>query len=117
MNAIRRNFGGSRPETGQSIYQTMLVIACVALALAVFLPTFEYFRYYFGTAGEAVAVERPRGERPEGPRPPAAGPSEAPEPAADAGAMLAPTTTVAPSAAGEAAQAAEGTGETAPGTE
>ena len=38
----------TRAQAGQTIYQTMLAIGCVMLALAVFFPVFEFFWLYRG---------------------------------------------------------------------
>ena len=42
---MKRNIratGGPRGASGQAIYQTMLIIAAVALAVAIFFPVYEY---------------------------------------------------------------------------
>jgi hypothetical protein len=87
MNAIRHAIRPGRSQSGQSIYQTLLIISCVALALALFFPTYEYFDYYhgpgryprFGGAGGTAYT------------PSAPAPRPAP-------ASAAPTTTLAPGA-------------------
>ena len=38
----------SGPRSGQSVYHTMLAIACVAMALGIFFPVYEYFTLYHG---------------------------------------------------------------------
>lgn len=36
----------NRPQSGQTIYVVLLILAAIALAAAVFFPTFEYFTLY-----------------------------------------------------------------------
>ena len=74
MNVIRRNLRGVRSQAGQGIYQTMLIIACVALALAVFFPVYEFFSYYSGDDDTPTAT---RSAQP--------GPREEPAPVAEPG--------------------------------
>ena len=47
---IRQSMLRTRAREGQTIYQTMLAISCVMLALAIFFPVFEYFLLYRGPA-------------------------------------------------------------------
>jgi len=39
---------GGRGRSGQSIYEIMLIVSCVALGLAIFFPTYEFFELYRG---------------------------------------------------------------------
>lgn len=39
---------GSRGRSGQTIYQLLLIMSAVALAIAAFFPAFEYFQSYRG---------------------------------------------------------------------
>lgn len=84
-------------QSGQTIYQTMLIVACVALLLAVFFPVYEYFELYHGpvksskfpSSGAPIAAPVAR------PRAPAA---EAPAPAPEAAPAAEPSTEAAPAA-------------------
>ena len=79
MNAIRRNLRAARSQAGQGIYQTMLIIACVALTLAVFFPVYEFFKFYSGGDDTPTTA---RSAQP--------GPREEPAPVAEPGEMPAP---------------------------
>jgi hypothetical protein len=48
MNSIRLTLAARGRRTGESAYMILLIIACVALAVAVFFPAFEYFMLYRG---------------------------------------------------------------------
>ena len=48
MNGIRRNLGRPRRQAGQSIFQTMLIISCVAMAVALVFPIIELVTLYQG---------------------------------------------------------------------
>jgi len=48
MRTIRQDAHRTASQSGQTIYQTMLIISCVALALAVFFPVYELFDLYRG---------------------------------------------------------------------
>ena len=86
---IRRSMLKTRAREGQTIYQTMLAISCVMLALAIFFPVFEYFLLYRGApktdmfSGEAVSSPaRPAAtEAPAPAETPAPSDTSAPEPA------------------------------------
>ena len=86
---IRRSMLKTRAQTGQTIYQTMLVISCVMLVLAVFFPVFEYFLLYRGPARPDMFREATVSSPARPSAPPAAtegeGASEAPAPAAGEG--------------------------------
>ena len=72
-----------------SIYGVMLIVSCVAMAIAIFFPTFEYFTLYRGpvrpvkSVGGTPTAERAPARQPEAPEAPEA--EEAPEPEAEAG--------------------------------
>ena len=74
---IRRSMLRTRARSGQTIYQTMLAISCVMLALAIFFPVFEYFKLYRGP----VKPDQHSGETVSTPARPAE--TEAPAPVAD----------------------------------
>ena len=86
MRTIRQGAHRTASQTGQTIYQTMLIISCVALALAVFFPVYELFDLYRGPTkfGKGTASVTPRTQTPE--------PTEEPEPAADMDVEGAPET-------------------------
>ena len=93
MNSIRRAMAARR-RTGESAYMILLIISCVALAVAVFFPTFEYFALY---RGEPVAYKFDRGATARPlvkeyvPKPgPAAPAAPAPAPTQDTGGVTAP---------------------------
>lgn len=112
MNSIRMTLAASGRKRGESPYMILLIISTVALALAVFFPTFEYFTLY---KGEPVAYKfdpgasvktnvpartsRPAAATDEPSTEPGAEP--APAPAQDTGAITAPEPVEEP-AAGEA---------------
>jgi len=86
---IRQSMLKTRAREGQTIYQTMLAISCVMLALAIFFPVFEYFLLYRGPVkrdqhgGETVSTPA-RPATTEAPAPaetPAPSDTSAPEPA------------------------------------
>ena len=79
---IRKAILRASPKAGQSIYQTMLIISCVALALAVFFPVYEYVDLY-RVPGARPSRRAPieRDETIEETAEPAEGASEAPAPA------------------------------------
>ena len=82
---IRRPMFKTRTQAGQTIYQTMLAISCVMLALAVFFPVFEYVWLYRGPARPDMFREGTVSLPARPSAPPAAtegeGASEAPAPA------------------------------------
>jgi len=41
-------FALRRPQRAATVYHTMLIIACVAMAVAVFFPVYEYMTLYRG---------------------------------------------------------------------
>jgi len=94
MNAIRRNLRGVRSQAGQGIYQTMLIIACVALALAVFFPVYEFFDYYSGGDVSSTTTRPPQARPRE--EPAVAEPGETPAPAETTEAPGEPEETVEP---------------------
>ena len=108
MNAIRRNLCGVRSQAGQGIYQTMLIIACVALALAVFFPVYEFFDYYSGGDVSPTTGRSPQARSREEPSP-VAEPGETVAPAETTGAPGEPEETVEPAeeSGGEPEPAAE----------
>ena len=82
-----------RPQTGQTIYQAMLGISLVALAVAITFPVYEYIELYHKppdvtprsstvapTPPPATATETPAPVEKPGPRE-KTGPAEAPKPA------------------------------------
>ena len=82
-------------STGQSIYEVMLIIACAAMALAVFFAVHEYVSFYHGPTKpykfESAAAARRRAAAD-----PAAGARRLRDAAATAAPTPAPTTTPAP---------------------
>ena len=69
MTRIKRHAYAQR---GQTIYQTMLIIACVMLAIAIFFPVYEYVTLYRGEAApDSMGVSTPREATPQ-----PAGPAE-----------------------------------------
>lgn len=92
MNRLHRCFSSRRGEVAQTIYQTMLVLACIALAIAIFFPLYDLtqLKAPFETHKFASASYAPRpattpaqpapeaGARNEGEAAPAA--TEAPKP-------------------------------------
>ena len=48
MSVIRRKNSTSTGQSGQSIYQTMLIIACVTLGLSIVFPIYELIELYRG---------------------------------------------------------------------
>ena len=90
-------------STGQSVYEVMLILACAAMALAVFFTAYEYVSYYHGEAktvpplGSATSGTRPapRTAAPVMTPAPAstAAPAPATTPAAAPGTTSAPATT------------------------
>lgn len=80
-----------RAQAGQTIFHTMLIISCVALALAIFFPIYELFELHRGEVREHKFV--PSAAPAAAPTPkPTPKPKEAPEPAppAEGGAEEAP---------------------------
>ena len=96
---IRLSMLKTRAQAGQTIYQTMLAISCVMLALAVFFPVFEYFWLYRGPVKPDMFREETVSSPARPSAPPAAtegeGAPEAPAPAEGA----APGETEAPAPA------------------
>ena len=68
MRTIRQHAHRVASQTGQTIYQTMLIISCVALALAVFFPVYELFDLYRGpikfAQGSASVTRTPQTPEP-----------------------------------------------------
>jgi len=68
MRTIRQDAHHATSQAGQTIYQTMLIISCVALALAVFFPVYELFDLYRGpvkfSTGSALVTRRPQTPEP-----------------------------------------------------
>ena len=64
MRTIRQDTHHTTRQAGQTIYQTMLIISCVALALAVFFPVYELIDLYRGpvkfSMGSASVTRRPQ---------------------------------------------------------
>jgi len=103
---IRQSMLRTRAQGGQTIYQTMLAISCVMLALAIFFPVFEYFVLYRGPAKADMFTDETVAMPSRPAAPPAAtegeGALEAPAPAE--GAEPGETTAPAPTAGGEEAE-------------
>ena len=64
MSVIRRNQHLAHGQTGQTIYQTMLIISCIALAVAVFFPAFEFIQDYKGPSAPAAEEPPPASQEP-----------------------------------------------------
>ena len=99
MNAIRRTIRSRPPASGrgQTIYQVLLIISCVAVALATFFPIYEYFELYSGPV-KPHKFEAPSMALPAAPAAPAKAnePGAPPAPAPTAGTtapVAAPTPT------------------------
>ncbi len=102
MNRLYLAGARRRPIAGQAIYQAMLAITCVALAVAIVFPVMHYVRrHYNQSAGPGYSSPRPAARQPQPAPEPApkpetevktedkkegeaapAGDAEAPEPAA-----------------------------------
>ena len=82
-------------STGQSVYEVMLILACAAMALAVFFTAYEYVSYYHGEAQTVPPLGSATAPRPA---PRTAAPPVTPAPATTAAPAAAPvpTTTAAP---------------------
>jgi hypothetical protein len=104
MNAMLRTPSAAR-STGQSVYEVLLVIACVAMGLALILAVWEYVAFYqgptkpykFEPSATVPPVANPAAPAPTPKRMPA--PAVAPGPAgraAPTAPMAAPGTTAAP---------------------
>lgn len=116
---IRQAVLRAKPRMGQSVFQTMLIISCVALALGIFFAVFEYYDLYRGEIRlhKFVRAEiSPVADRQPAPAPAAAeetaaspDESEAPPPAeAGEGPAPAEAATEEPEAADEPGTAGEG---------
>jgi hypothetical protein len=97
MNAMPR----TPSARGQSIYEVMLIIACAAMALALFFAAYEYVSFYHGPTNEPAAtapsLPRPVARTPAPVASPTPAPTITPAPAAPATAPMAtPGTTAAP---------------------
>jgi len=85
-------------NAGQTIFQTMLIISCVALAVGIFFPVYEFFRLYRGEPN-LHKFERQRVSPRPAPAPPEpAKPEPAEEPAEPAEASEAPAPAEEPTA-------------------
>jgi hypothetical protein len=86
---------------GQSIYEVMLIIACAAMALALFFAAYEYISYYHGPTKSykfepaATVTPLPKPEAEAHTLAPPASPTPAPTtaPTAAPGTTAAPATT------------------------
>jgi len=88
----------SGPRSGQSVYHTMLAIACVAMALGIFFPVYEYFTLYYGPERpykfeEAGVASAPRPAPPAPAAPGAEEKTEAPAAKDEGGEAPAPAET------------------------
>jgi hypothetical protein len=93
MNFMPRTPSARRParSAGQSVYEVMLILACAAMALAVFFAAYEYLSYYHGPSQpESAPAVAPR------PQPRAPAPAVSPAPAPTAAPAPAPTAAPAP---------------------
>jgi len=102
MNVIRRNLQTISRQAGQSIYQTMLIIACVALAVAIFFPVFEFVQYYRGPSAADAAATTPATRKPA---------ASKPKPAADTDATSEEPKAEGAESSGKPAEAAEEAGQ------
>ena len=62
MSRIGRRFSMQSSQAGVTIYVTMLIVSCVALAVAVFFPAYEYFDLQYEVvigAGPSVTTRPP----------------------------------------------------------
>jgi len=106
MNAMPRTPSARRPvlSTGQSIYEVMLILACAAMALALFFAVHEYVSFYTGSTkpykfeptATVPPLTKPAARTPTPTATPA--PAMAPMPAAPAAPTATPGTTTAPAA-------------------
>jgi hypothetical protein len=96
MNAMPR----TPSARGQSIYEVMLIIACAAMAVALFFAAYEYVSFYHGPTpyGSEPAATAPSLPRPVA-RPPAPVAPPTPAPATTAAPATAPTATPGTTAA------------------
>ena len=109
MSSFRRTFRSPQLCVGQTIYVTLLILSCIALAAAIFFPVFEYVDLYRGEdvrlhKFEATGTRMPSSAQPATPKPEAPAAEEAPagegeataEPAEGAEEAPAPVDTAAP---------------------
>jgi cell division septation protein DedD len=97
MNAMPR----TPSARGQSIYEVMLILACAAMALALFFAAYEYVSFYHGPtkpykfepAASAPPLPRPAARTPAPVAPPTPAPATTAAPAAP---TATPGTTAAP---------------------
>lgn len=94
MNSIRRTVVRRNHRVAQTILVVLLIISAVALAIAIFFPTFEYFKYY--SKDPSYYKFEPGARAPVAPVVPA---SPAPEPVATPEAAPAPEPAATPEAA------------------
>jgi len=99
MNRVYRRFSFGRGQAAQTIYQTMMVLSCIALAIAIFFPVYEYLTVYrapFKTHKFATTSYAPRPATTPGRPAPAAQPVAEPGAGAKEEGEAAPAATEAP---------------------
>ncbi len=98
MNVMVRSLRFRRADSGDAVYKILLIVACVAMALAAFFPIYEWVTLYKAPetlpAAQKLSLDASAAGARETPRePPAAAPAPAPAPG---GAEAVPSTTVPP---------------------